>query len=160
MFEACFHCLRKLTWIPMLLWWSDILSTAHSIDILFLFINVWGLFLLHILLLPLVIQKVVWDNCFHEFCFWCKVAVRLHETHYGFSRLLGALIVKSLVQELLQFQMVLLILEQSFCDDSSSNFLCQAIPSGSFWMGWSLIVFYWLFLFLPIHGQPMLLLCH
>ena len=56
--------------------------------------------------------------------------------------------------------MVLLVLERSFYDDSSSGFSCQARPSGSFQMGWSLIVFYWLFLFLPISAWPMLLLCH
>ena len=103
---------------------------------------------------------MVWGNCFHIFRFQYVVAIRWHGTHCEFSMLSGVLINKSQALRLLQLQMVLLILGRSSCDDSFSNFLCRARPSGSFQMGWSSTVFYWLFLFLPIHEQPMLLLCH
>ena len=154
---ACFCHQRKLIRIPMSLWWLDILSISHSIGILFLFFDVWGWFLLYILLLLQVVWVVVWGSCFHIFHFWYRVVTRWHGTHCESSMLSEFLINKSQVLGLLQFQMVLLILEQSFYDDSSSDFSCRARPSGSFQMGWSSIVFYWLFLFLPIHGWPMLL---
>ena len=152
---AWVHGLKGFDMRPIVMWnWvspDSILFISHSIGILFLFIGVWGLFPLHILLLLQVIQAVVWGSCFHIFCFRYMVAIRWYGTHCESSRLLEVLINRSLI---------LLVLGRSFCGDSSSNFSCQARPSGSFQMGWSSIVFYWLFLFLPIHEQPMLLPCH
>ena len=125
-FEACFCHWRKLIWISMLLWWSDILSISHSIGILSLFVGVWGLFLLCIPLLLQVILAMVKGNYSHILCFQYKVVVELHGTHCESSKSLEVLIDRSLVLRLLQFWMVLLVLGWCFCDDSSSNSLCQA----------------------------------
>ena len=116
-FEACFHHRRKLIQIPMSLWWLDILSISHSIGILSLFVSVWGLFLLCIPPLLQVILAMVEGNYSHILCFQYKVVVELHGTHCESSKSLGVLIDRSLVLRPLQFQMVLLILGQSFCDE-------------------------------------------
>ena len=71
---------------------------------------------------------MVWGSCFHISCSQCKVIARWHGTHCESSKLLGVLIDKSQVLKLLWFQKVLLVLGQSFCDDSL--FL---VSSQTFW---------------------------
>jgi hypothetical protein len=90
---------------------------------------------------------MVLGNCFHRLCSRCMVEVMLHGIRCGFSMTLVVSVDKSLVPVLHQFQMALLILVQSSYDDSSSSFLCLAIPSDSSQMGQILTVSDWQFLF-------------
>jgi hypothetical protein len=138
--EPCYHCWKRLICFPMLPRWLGILSIPSNIGSLFLFSDIWGLFQFHRLLHLPITQVMVLGNCFHRLRSQCMVKVVLHGIHCGFSMIPVVSVDKLLVQVLHQFQMVLLVLVQSSCDGLSLSFSCPAIPSGSFWMEWILIV--------------------
>ena len=118
--SACLHLWRYLLLVPMLLLQSGILSTWWSINTPFLFFDVLQLLQLHTLLVLLEVQVGVSCNFLHAFLFQCKVSVVLHETHCGFSILVGVWVDTLLVPWSPWFQMVLLILASSSYGMTSS----------------------------------------
>ena len=117
----CHHQRRKLFQIPMSLQRLGILSIWCSTDSLVLFCGVWGLFRLHILLLPVTVWEGVEDNCSHEFCIQYMVAVEWHGTHCEFTRFQVVSVDMSGGLRLLRSWMALLFLVKSSCGNSFSS---------------------------------------